>query len=72
MIKYTSREIYLNLKKVGLKRGDTGFETLQLNLGDDAVLRSEGDVGDNDLYSIVKDGLKYRVTLNNFKGTKIN
>ena len=69
-IKITTRE--KGAAESDLKRGDTGFETLQLNLGDDAVLRSEGDVGDNDLYSIVKDGLKYRVTLNNFKGTKIN
>ena len=56
----------------GLKRGDTGFETLKLNLGDDAVLKSEGEVGENDLYTVVKDGLKYRVTLNKFKGQKLN
>lgn len=56
----------------GLKRGDTGFETLQLNLGDDVVLKSEGGVGENDLYTVVKDGLKYRVTLNKFKGQKLN
>lgn len=56
----------------GLKRGDTGFETLKLNLGDDAVLKSEGGVGENDLYTVVKDGLKYRVTLNKFKGQKLN
>lgn len=56
----------------GLKKGDSGFETLQLNLGDDAILTSQGEVGDNDLYTIVKDGLKYRVTLNKFKGTKLN
>ena len=56
----------------GLKRGDTGFETLKLNLGDDAVLKSEGEVGENDLYTFVKDGLKYRVTLNKFKGQKLN
>lgn len=58
--------------KSGLKRGDTGFETLKLNLGDDVVLQSEGEVGENDLYTIVKDGLKYRVTLNKFKGQKLN
>lgn len=69
-IKITTRE--KGAAESDLKKGDTGFETLQLNLGDDAVLKSEGDVGDNDLYSIVKDGLKYRVTLNKFKGTKIN
>ena len=56
----------------GLKRGDTGFETLKLNLGDDAVLKSEGEVGENDLYTVVKDGLKYRVTLNKYKGQKLN
>ena len=56
----------------GLKRGDTGFETIKLNLGDDAVLKSEGEVGENDLYTVVKDGLKYRVTLNKFKGQKLN
>ena len=54
-----------------LRKGDTGFETLQLNLGNDSVLKSEGEVGENDLYTIIKDGLKYRVTLNSFKGTKI-
>jgi hypothetical protein len=58
--------------KEGLKKGDTGFETLQLNLGDDTTLKSEGEVGSNDLYTVVSDGLKYRVTLNSFKGTKIN
>ena len=58
--------------KEGLKKGDTGFETLKLNLGDDTILKSEGEVGENDLYSVVSDGLKYRVTLNKFKGTKIN
>lgn len=56
----------------GLQRGDTGFETLKLNLGDNAVLKSEGEVGENDLYTVVKDGLKYRVTLNKFKGQKLN
>ena len=42
----------------GLQRGYTGFETLKLNLGDNAVLKSEGEVGENDLYTVVKDGLK--------------
>ena len=56
----------------GLQRGDTGFETLKLNLGDNATLKSEGEVGENDLYTVVKDGLKYRVTLNKFKGQKLN
>ena len=56
----------------GLQRGDTGFETLKLNLGDNAVLKFEGAVGENDLYTVVKDGLKYRVTLNKFKGQKLN
>ena len=42
-IKITTRE--KGAAESDLKRGDTGFETLQLNLGDDAVLRSEGDVG---------------------------
>ena len=69
-IKITTRE--RGAADAGLKRGDTGFETLQLNLGSDTVLKSEGEVGVNDLYTVVKDGLKYRVTLNNFKGTKVN
>jgi hypothetical protein len=69
-IKITTRE--RGSAKEGLKKGDTGFETLQLNLGDDTTLKSEGEVGSNDLYSVVSDGLKYRVTLNKFKGTKIN
>ena len=58
--------------KQGLKKGDTGFETLQLNLGGDTTLKSEGGVGENDLYTVVSDGLKYRVTLNSFKGQKLN
>ena len=36
------------------------------------MLKSEGEVGKNDLYTVVKDGLKYRVTLNKFKGQKLN
>ena len=69
-IKITTRQ--RGAAKEGLKKGDTGFETLQLNLGDDTTLKSQGEVGENDLYTVVSDGLKYRVTLNNFKGTKIN
>jgi hypothetical protein len=69
-IQITTRE--RGAAEKGLKKGDTGFETLQLNLGSDAVLSSQGEVGENDLYTVVKDGLKYRVTLNTFKGTKIN
>ena len=69
-VKITTRE--RGAAKEGLKKGDTGFETLQLNLGSDTTLKSEGEVGSNDLYSVVSDGLKYRVTLNKFKGTKIN
>lgn len=69
-VKITTRE--RGAAKEGLKKGDTGFETLQLNLGGDTVLKSEGEVGNNDLYTVVSDGLKYRVTLNKFKGTKIN
>ena len=69
-LKITTRE--RGAAKEGLKKGDTGFETLQLNLGSDTTLKSEGEVGQNDLYSVVSDGLKYRVTLNKFKGTKIN
>ena len=55
-----------------LKRGDSGFETLFLNLDDDAELSHDGDVGGNELYSIESNGLKYRVTLNDFVGTKVN
>jgi hypothetical protein len=69
-VKITTRE--RGAAKEGLKKGDTGFETLQLNLGGDTILRSEGEVGENDLYTVVSDGLKYRVTLNTFKGQKIN
>jgi hypothetical protein len=69
-VKITTRE--RGSADAGLKKGDSGFETLQLNLGSDAVLSSQGEVGENDLYTIVKDGLKYRVTLNNFKGTKVS
>ena len=69
-VKITTRE--RGSAKEGLKKGDTGFETLQLNLGADTKLKSEGEVGENDLYTVVSDGLKYRVTLNNFKGTQIN
>tara|TARA_A100000171_G_scaffold22048_1_gene20487 strand:+ start:3223 stop:4605 length:1383 start_codon:yes stop_codon:yes gene_type:complete len=69
-VKITTRE--RGAAKEGLKKGDTGFETLQLNLGGDTILRSEGEVGENDLYTVVSDGLKYRVTLNSFKGQKIN
>ena len=69
-VKITTRE--RGAAKEGLKKGDTGFETLQLNLGSDTALKSEGEVGNNDLYTVVSDGLKYRVTLNKFKGTKIN
>ena len=69
-LKITTRE--RGAAKEGLKKGDTGFETLQLNLGSDTILKSEGEVGQNDLYTVVSDGLKYRVTLNTFKGTKIN
>jgi hypothetical protein len=69
-IKITTRE--RGAAKEGLKKGDTGFETLQLNLGGDKVFKSEGEVGENDLYTTISDGLKYRLTLNKFKGTKIN
>lgn len=69
-VKITTRE--RGAAKQGLKKGDTGFETLQLNLGDDTTLKSEGGVGENDLYTVVSDGLKYRVTLNSFKGQKLN
>ena len=69
-VKITTRE--RGAAEGGLKKGDSGFETLQLNLGGDTVLKSEGEVGENDLYTAIKDGLKYRVTLNKFKGTKIN
>jgi hypothetical protein len=69
-VKITTRE--RGAAEGGLQRGDTGFETLKLNLGDNAVLKSEGEVGKNDLYTVVKDGLKYRVTLNKFKGQKLN
>jgi hypothetical protein len=69
-IQITTRE--RGAAEKGLKKGDTGFETLQLNLGGDSTLKSEGEVGENDLYTIVKDGLKYRVTLNKFKGTSVN
>ena len=69
-VKITTRE--RGAAKEGLKKGDTGFETLQLNLGGDTTLKSEGEVGNNDLYTVVSDGLKYRVTLNSFKGQKIN
>ena len=69
-VKITTRE--RGAAKEGLKKGDTGFETLQLNLGGNTILRSEGEVGENDLYTVVSDGLKYRVTLNSFKGQKIN
>jgi len=73
----TRSDIQLTTKERGtsereLKKGDTGFETLHLNLDDDAVLSHEGDVGNNDLYTIVKNGLKYRVTLNDFAGTSVN
>lgn len=54
-----------------LKKGDSGFETLFLNLDDNAELSHDGDVGGNELYSIESGGLKYRVTLDNFVGTKI-
>jgi hypothetical protein len=69
-VKITTRE--RGAAEGGLQRGDTGFETLKLNLGDNAILKSEGEVGENDLYTVVKDGLKYRVTLNKFKGQKLN
>ena len=69
-VKITTRE--RGAAEGGLKKGDSGFETLQLNLGGDTVLKSEGEVGENDLYTAIKDGLKYRVTLNKFKGTKVN
>jgi hypothetical protein len=69
-VKITTRE--RGTAKEGLKKGDSGFETLQLNLGGDKVFKSEGGVGDNDLYTTISDGLKYRVTLNKFKGTKLN
>ena len=69
-VKITTRE--RGAAKQGLKKGDTGFETLQLNLGGDTTLKSEGGVGENDLYTVVSDGLKYRVTLNSFKGQKLN
>ena len=44
-----------------LKKGDTGFETLQLNLDDEAKLSHDGDVGGNELYTVEHNGLKYRV-----------
>jgi hypothetical protein len=69
-IKLTTKERGTSEKE--LKKGDTGFETLHLNLDDDAVLSHEGDVGDNDLYTIIKNGLKYRVTLKDFAGTSVN
>ena len=69
-VKITTRE--RGAAKQNLKKGDSGFETLQLNLGGDTVFKSEGNVGSNDLYTVVSDGLKYRVTLNSFKGQKIN
>ena len=69
-VKITTRE--RGAAKEGLKKGDSGFETLQLNLGGDTILNSEGGVGENDLYTVVSDGLKYRVTLNKFKGQKLN
>ena len=66
----TTREVGSAAKD--LKRGDSGFETLFLNLDDDAQLSHDGDVGGNELYSIESNGLKYRVTLNDFVGTKVN
>ena len=69
-VKITTRE--RGAAKQNLKKGDSGFETLQLNLGGDTVFKSEGNVGNNDLYTVVSDGLKYRVTLNNFMGQRIN
>jgi hypothetical protein len=69
-VKITTRE--RGAAESELKRGDTGFETLKLNLDDDAVLKFESEVGENDLYTVVKNGLKYRVTLNKFKGQKLN
>ncbi len=68
-VKITTRE--RGSAKEGLKKGDSGFETLQLNLGGDTILNSEGGVGENDLYTVVSDGLKYRVTLNSFKVFKL-
>ena len=55
-----------------LKKGDSGYETLFLNLDDDATLSHDGDVGGNELYSVESGGLKYRVTLKDFVGTKLN
>ena len=45
-VKITTRE--RGAAKEGLKKGDSGFETLQLNLGSDTTLKSEGGVGEND------------------------
>ena len=68
--KVTTRPVGSAVKD--LKKGDTGFETLFLNLDDDATLSHDGDVGGNELYSIENNGLKYRVTVNKFQGTKLN
>lgn len=51
-------------KEEKFKKGNTGFETLNINLTPDTVLRYEDDsfLG-NPIYTATKLGLKYRVTL---------
>lgn len=52
-----------------IKKGKTGFETLQLNLTPETVFDYEDETPmGHSLYTTVKDGLKYRVTLRDASG----
>lgn len=58
--------------KEKVKKGATGFETLQLNLPPDAkfTFEEETPLGYG-LYTTLKDGLKYRVTLKDHNGAPL-
>jgi hypothetical protein len=58
--------------KEKLKKGKTGFETLNLNLDPETVFKfhEESPLG-YEVYTVEKDGLKYRVTLKQSDGNPV-
>ncbi len=63
----------LTKKQESFKKGKNSFETLNLNVSPEQTLSyDEMTSAGKHLYTIIKDGLKYRVTLKNNKGDKIS
>lgn len=55
-----------------IKKGSNAFETVKMNLGDDAVLKFEEDTPlGYGVYTAEKDGMKFRVALKEFDGKPI-